>query len=1007
MLRAEMSMRIGHVNVQGLSLDSWGACCALLGTSLDYLFVTETWFVRHAVHTRDRRLVASTPKPRLNVKGRPHGGIYLLATHDARSRATGIVVTEHTITFTRDRQVISGVYFPPTSLSPSAMEAALHGLGSSTILLGDINTRFKDREHQAGQAGPPERVAIFQEFMRTAALVHVKPNPGEEWRGMRTQSRLTTDHCFVHVDMRSELRLLDNHALRMDTDHQHTLHLTLSMGTAPGVNEPTPRFRTSRLLQPDVVDRIIRAAEQVQMLASADVDRLNTHLVSVCQEIARSMMGMAQPPSSRRPGKRPALDQTYRTSLRLYKEAASTSRENDVIMPTARAQEQGIDAMAENLQMFRERYQGRACPQVPAGQVLGSGFLTVEDIIEEITRQEAEKSCGVDGIHIRFIKLVKDTRIIMLLQQLYQACVRGGRTPRAWNRSEVHLLSKDASRPRDADNLRPISLICMFRKIFERLLLLRCQDEAWASLHPCQAGFRREYSTCTNAAVVHSLLASGARSTAIFLDLKAAFDMVDHQILLERLLTRGCPTSIAGLLRSLMCDGVESRLFLNGCISEWFPRTRGVLQGSPLSPWLFNLFIDELLQQMNTDVRTRICLFYADDGALVTHSSVDAQVLLNMVEGWATRNRLELRVEKCGYVSSCTNPPPLSLYGRDLLLCQSYEYLGFPMTAAGIDFPAHLLRRMHAAIGRANWLGLQSDAWGVAHRLRVYKQFLAPMFEYGAPLAWAWAKEGPANAQKFHASTSRFKELMSWIGHYSDGRHRVTANICGLLLLPDRFQHLHTSYQQILEQMPETNPLRQLMGHTSSQPAHSFVSSLSHDSLFLQFKHSSHLQPTPKTALARFLRSDYKERILRNALDTSLTRLILPEARNVRGLFMADICLSVAASEQELLFQYRRGVFMFNSICACSPNVRFRRGHETCTALSRPLQLTHHDKQQKWKMREGFLPQDARFTDMDFLLNANRAAEVVQLLVNIRQQLRLIYKKNQLEQGPILPILDE
>jgi hypothetical protein len=404
MLRAEMSLHVGYVNVQGLSLDSWNASCSLLESTVDYLFVAETWFVEHKKHSKDRRLVASTPKPRANLMGRSRGGIYLLGTYDARSRARNIMTTEHTITFSRDDQVISGVYLPPKSLSPSDIQIILDELPKSTVLLGDINARFKDPIYQSGQSGPPERVSIFMNFLSSAGLVHVKPEIGRQMKDKKlTLTKLTTDHCFVSSEMKPQLHLLDNHSLSMDSDHGYTIRLTIPMDRKQSLELPAIRFRTSRLRQPDVLESVIRVANSVEALQSDDVEVLNAHLVKVCQEIAELTMGRVRLSQSHVP-KKESFDQTYRSSVRLYKEAARTSKENDVIMPTARAQEQGIDAMMENIQMFETRYLGRECPSVPLGEVLDLDFLAREKIIDEIDRQETEKACGIDGMHIRFLK---------------------------------------------------------------------------------------------------------------------------------------------------------------------------------------------------------------------------------------------------------------------------------------------------------------------------------------------------------------------------------------------------------------------------------------------------------------------------------------------------------------------------------------------------------------------------------------------------------------------------
>jgi hypothetical protein len=81
---------------------------------------------------------------------------------------------------------------------------------------------------------------------------------------------------------------------------------------------------------------------------------------------------------------------------------------------------------------------------------------------------------------------------------------------------------------------------------------------------------------------------------------------------------------------------------------------------------------------------------------------------------------------------------------------------------------------------------------------------------------------------------------------------------------------------------------------------------------------------------------------------SQLTALIPMESRTVPGLPWANITLGAPASAQGMLLQYRRGgVFMFNSICACDPEVRFHRGNKSCPALGQPCTLTRAERHQK------------------------------------------------------------
>jgi hypothetical protein len=139
-------LRVGYINVRGLSDASWEGCYRLLNQGLDYLFVAETWFVGHGVHTRDRRFIASTPEPPRQANGRAHGGMYLMGGQHVRGHTHGLRVSKHAITFRHGRLRIAGLYLPPTTMATAEIIALLSSLRQHTAVIGDINTRFRGAE---------------------------------------------------------------------------------------------------------------------------------------------------------------------------------------------------------------------------------------------------------------------------------------------------------------------------------------------------------------------------------------------------------------------------------------------------------------------------------------------------------------------------------------------------------------------------------------------------------------------------------------------------------------------------------------------------------------------------------------------------------------------------------------------------------------------------------------------------------------------------------------------
>lgn len=188
---------------------------------------------------------------------------------------------------------------------------------------------------------------------------------------------------------------------------------------------------------------------------------------------------------------------------------------------------------------------------------------------------------------------------------------------------------------------------------------------------------------------------------------------------------------------------VRSRLLINGEVSVYFNRTCGVLQGSPFSPFRFNMFVDSLLYLLNESMvqdpvdptsSLPTSLFYADDGTILPRSDVDVQPLLVLVKRWSMENGIDLNVSKCGFVRRVELNPPPSLGDEEVPFCETYTYLGSSVTYKGINFVEHVRKRLASAVAWTTFLRIHSETRGVAHRLRIYRRYLAPMFEYGAPL---------------------------------------------------------------------------------------------------------------------------------------------------------------------------------------------------------------------------------------------------------------------------------
>ena len=290
-----------------------------------------------------------------------------------------------------------------------------------------------------------------------------------------------------------------------------------------------------------------------------------------------------------------------------------------------------------------------------------------DQISKIIDKMKSSKSCGIDTIDSSIIKLVKK-ELIPVITHLVNLSIKYKVFPKQWKQAKVVPLHKkdDVLLPK---NYRPVALLPIVSKILERAVFVQVIDylETNWLLHPSHHGFRSMHNTSTALLQMFDTwldaMEDGDISAVIMLDLSAAFDVVDHDILIKKLGQYGVQEEALGWFESYL-SGRSQQVLIEGSLSKPLFLDAGVPQGSVLGPLLYVIFTNDLPEAVHDHLAEGnsfynihchscggICSFADDSTITVSRSNpteLDRMVDLKYkeVEAYMVANKLVLNSDK-------------------------------------------------------------------------------------------------------------------------------------------------------------------------------------------------------------------------------------------------------------------------------------------------------------------------------------------------------------------------
>lgn len=325
---------------------------------------------------------------------------------------------------------------------------------------------------------------------------------------------------------------------------------------------------------------------------------------------------------------------------------------------------------------------------------------TREEVTILIAKLNPKKARGPDDFPAELVKQLH-MYFAELLRDVFNESLTTGIYPDFLKVARVTPIYKTGNKEK-VENYRPIAVLSVFNKIMEQLLANRMSSffEKHKIIYHMQYGFRSGSST-SNALceLVESLYTSIEKKKmigAVFIDLKKAFDTLDHEILLSKLAAYGIRGLANDLLRSYLSDRKQF-VIINGTSSCPKTISVGVPQGSNLGPLLFLIYINDL---PHINIRGVVRLF-ADDTAIFYEGNSQAEIIataeedFRLLRNYFDTNMLSLNVSKTRFMlfrsthKKIENRIGLTVDGEEVPCVESFKYLGLIMDSS-LTWQCHL-----------------------------------------------------------------------------------------------------------------------------------------------------------------------------------------------------------------------------------------------------------------------------------------------------------------------------
>lgn len=377
---------------------------------------------------------------------------------------------------------------------------------------------------------------------------------------------------------------------------------------------------------------------------------------------------------------------------------------------------------------------------------------SLSEIKSAISAMKDWKAPGIDMIDSNILKCDIDLsakELYPLIKDIWEHEI----LPEEWTTGVLIKLPKKGKLS-NCDNWRGIMLLTIASKILTYIILRRLEPIVESTIRTEQSGFRAQRSCTDNInslrIIIEQTIEFRSNLYITFVDFAKAFDKISRNAIWDALRRRHVPNKLINLIKAAYKD-FSCKVSHQGLMSEPIRVNQGVRQGCILSPLLFLITLDDVMDTVKSSnpqagiqwkINERLCdIDYADDIALLSHQRQDMAQLLTSLNNAGQRVGLRINMSKTEEMRvNCTNMTPITIDSKPVKRTDKFCYLGSIITEKGGTHEDVNYRLSKAKAAFSTLIAIWKDKnLATTTKIRIFKTNVLSVLLYGSE-SWLTTK---------------------------------------------------------------------------------------------------------------------------------------------------------------------------------------------------------------------------------------------------------------------------